>query len=59
MDKHEYHERKEELSDAEKLAWLTKNWILPISCQDVIWLCKLAAKGLERASLNQSTSQEN
>ena len=46
LDKYEYHERHLNLSDSERLAWLTKNWALQINSQDVRWLCDLAAKGL-------------
>ena len=56
MDQYEYHDCHLELSDSERLAWLRENWILQISCQDVVWLCELAAKGLERASINQPTN---
>ena len=59
MDKYEYHERKEELSDAEKLAWLTQNWASQINSQDVRWLCELAAKGLECAAIDQPINPTN
>lgn len=49
MDRYEYHDCHQELSDSERLAWLTKNWASNINSQDVQWLCELAAKGLERA----------
>ena len=60
MNSYEYQENRSKLSEAERVSWLRKNWALQIDSLDVLMLCELAAKGLERASLDQpnSTTEE-
>jgi len=47
MNSYEYQENRSKLSEAERVAWLRKNWALQINSLDVLMLCELAAKGLE------------